>query len=159
MNKFLFLFVILVVALGIPVLLNVRNPLELLEGFSNYNLAGANGKYPEAQTSVLVQNTYPPIGKNELSNNTSADIWQDYPTFQVGSYAQITNNIRYPIDPDNGTCTPASMCNAVYYSKRIGNNYVMPLPPVATNCGTRVGYFDTDKNFLSYRTEMSNILY
>jgi len=159
MNQILFLFVILVIALGIPVLLNVRNPLELIEGFSNYTLAGANGKYPEAQTSVLVQNTYPAIGKNHISNNTSADIWQDYPTFQVGSYAQITNNIRYPYDPDNGTCTPASMCNAVYYNKKIGNNYVMPLPPVATNCGTRVGYFDTDKNLLSYRTDLANILY
>jgi len=159
MNQFLFLFVILVIALGIPVLLNVRNPLELLEGFSNYTLAGANGTYPDAQTSVLVQNTYPPIGKNQLSNNTAANIWQDYPTFQLGSYDQITNNIRYPSNPDNGTCTPASMCNAVYYNKIIGNNYVVPLPPVATNYGTRVGYFDTDKNLLPYRTDMANILY
>jgi len=159
MNQFLFLILILVVALGIPFMLNTRNPMQLLEGYSNYTLAGANGAYPEAQTSVLVQNTYPAIGKNQLSNDTAANIWQDYPTFEVGSYDQITNNIRYPDQPDNGTCTPANMCNALYYKKDIGNNYVMPLPPVELGCGTRVGYFDTNQNLLPYRTDMANILY
>jgi hypothetical protein len=164
MNKFLFLFLILVVAVGIPIMLNVRNPIQLFEGYSNYTLEGDNdtytgGAYPAAQTSILVQDTYPAIGKNELSNDTAENIWQDYPTFDVGSYAQITNNIRYPDQPDDGTCTPAGMCNALYYKKYIGNNYVMPLPPVATNCGTRVGYFDTKVNMLPYRTELSNILY
>jgi hypothetical protein len=159
MNQFLFLFLILVVALGIPTILNIRYPMQLLEGFSSYTLSGANGAYPQAQTSVLVQDTYPPIGKNQLSNDTAANIWQDYPTFELGSYAQITNNLRYPDQPDDGTCTPAGMCNALYYKKNIGNNYVMPLPPVATDCGTRVGYFDTDVNLLPYRTKMANILY
>lgn len=159
MNQYLFLFLILVVALGIPIVLNMRNPMQLLEGYSNYTLAGANGPYPEAQTSVLVQDTYPAIGKNQLSNDTAADIWREYPVFEVGSYDQITNNIRYPDQPDEGTCMPAGMCNALYYKKKIGNNYVMPLPPVATDCGTRVGYFDTNENLLSYRTDMANILY
>ena len=159
MNQFLFLFFILVVALGIPIFLNVRNPLQMLEGFSNYTLERANGPYPEAQTSVLVQDTYPAIGKNQLSNNTAADIWQEYPVFEVGSYDQITNNIRYPDQPDDGTCMPASMCGALYRKKIIGNNYVMPLPPVGINCGTRVGYFDTNINLLPYKTDMANILY
>jgi hypothetical protein len=65
----------------------------------------------------------------------------------------------YPNQPDEGTCMPAGMCNALYYKKTIGNNYVMPLPPVATDCGTRIGYFDTNKNLLAYRTDMANILY
>ena len=159
MNHFLFLFLILVVALGIPIMLNIRNPMQLLEGFSNYTLAGANGAYPEAQTSVLVQDTYPAIGKNQISNVSAEAIWQDYPTFEVGSYDQITNNIRYPDQPDNGTCMPAGMCNALYHKKNIGNNYVMPLPPVAIGCGARVGYFDTDVNMLSYRADTANILY
>jgi gliding motility-associated-like protein len=83
MNQILFLFLILVVSLGIPIILNTRNPLEMLEGFSNYTLAGANGQYPSAQTSVLVQDTYPAIGKNQLSNNTAADIWREYPVFDL----------------------------------------------------------------------------
>ena len=159
MNQVLFLFLILVVALGIPVILNTRNPMQLLEGYSNYQISQAGGEYPKAQTSVLVQDTYPAIGKNELSNNTAADIWREYPVFKLSSYDQITNNIRYPENPDEGTCEPASMCGALYYDKVIGNNYVTQLPPVGTECGTRVGYFATDENLLPYRTDMANILY
>ena len=159
MNQILFLFLILVVSLGIPIILNTRNPLEMLEGFSNYTLAGANGQYPSAQTSVLVQDTYPAIGKNQLSDNTAADIWREYPVFKVGSYEQITNNIRYPDQPDDGSCMPASICGALYRKKYIGSNIVNPLPPVGVDCGTRVGYFDTDVNLLPYRTDMANILY
>ena len=142
MKPFLFLFLILVVALGIPVVFNVRNPMQLLEGFSSYTLAGANGDYPIAQTKVLVQDTYPPIGKNQLSDDTAEDIWRKYPVFPLGSYAQITNNIRYPDNPDEGTCMPTSMCGALYHDKFLGSNYVKPLPPVP-NEGIRIGYFDT----------------
>ena len=159
MNSFIFLFLILVLALSIPFILNIKNPLELLEGYSNYNLEKAAGDYPNAQTKVLVQDTYPPIGKNELSNDTASDIWSYYPVFKLGSYDQITNNIRYPSNPDEGTCMPASMCGALYHDKVIGNNYVKPLPPINPECGNRVGYFDTDINLLPYRSDMANILY
>jgi len=154
MNSFLFLFLILVVALSIPVLLNVKNPLEVLEGYSNYNLASAQGAFPDAQTKVLVQDIYPPIGKNKLSNDTAADIWTKYPIFELGSYDQITNNIRYPPNPDEGTCMPASMCGALYHDKIMGSNYVEPLPQVNSDCGRRIGYFDTDVNLLPLRIHL-----
>jgi len=157
MGPYLFLFLILVLALSIPLIVNTKNPLDMLEGFSS--LAGYEGDYPNSETQVLVQDTYPPIGKNKLSNDTAADIWKDYPTFELGSYAQITNNIRYPRNPDEGTCMPASMCGALYHDKYLGSNYTTPLPPVPINCGTRVGYFDTDENLLQYKTDMANILY
>jgi hypothetical protein len=159
MNSFLFLFLILVIALSIPVLFNVKYPLELLEGYSNYTLAGAQGDFPNAQTKVLVQDTYPPIGKNQLSNDSAADIWTKYPIFELGSYDQITNNIRYPPNPDEGTCLPASMCGALYHDKIIGSNYVKQLPPVNPDCGNRIGYFDTDINLQPFRTNVTNILY
>ncbi len=160
MNNFVFLLIILVLAVGIPIILNIRNPMQMLEGYSNYNLAGAMGKYPKAQTSVLVQDTYPAIGKNELSNATSADIWNEYPVYEMGSYEQKTNNIRYPYTPDEGTCMPATMCNALYKKKVIGKNYVLPLPPVnIVTCGRRINYYNTDINLLPYRTNLANILY
>jgi hypothetical protein len=159
MNQYLFLFFILVLALSIPVLFNIENPLELLEGFSNFNLSSAQGNFPNAQTEVLVQTTYPPIGKNQITNNDASDIWKDYPIFELGSYDQITNNIRFPKNPDEGTCMPASMCGALYYDKIIGSNYVEPLPPVNPECGNRIGYFYTDINFLPFRNDMANILY
>jgi hypothetical protein len=130
------------------------------EGFTS--LEQAMGKFPDAQDTLLVSDTYPPINKNELSNNTSSKIWWHYPTFQLGSYKQITNNIRYSNNPDIGTCMPASMCGAFYHEKKTGSNYVNPLPPVTVNDGTRVGYFTTDETLidsLPFRTDLSNILY
>ncbi len=88
---------------------------------------------------VLLQDTYPFIGSNQLSNLSSNDIWKNYPNLPLGSYTQITNNIKYPDNPDIGTCTPASMCGALYHKKHIGDNYSNILPPVGP--GTRVGYF------------------
>jgi hypothetical protein len=156
MNQIVFLFLILVLAIGLPLFLKLNNSIE---GYSNYSLAGAMGNFPNAQTEVLVQDTYPPIGKNEISNDTASDIWWHYPTFKVGSYDQITNNIRYPDNPDVGTCTPASMCGALYHDKKIGSNYIEQLPPVKPDTGTRIGYFTTDENLLPFRTDLPNILY
>lgn len=159
MNNLIFLFIIIILAIGIPFLFNFSN---ILEGYSNYQLNQSIGIVPNSQTEVLVQDTYPPIEKNELSNNTSDDIWWHYPVFKLGSYKQITNNIKYPNNPDEGTCMPASMCGALYKDKHIGTNTFKPLPPVNPECGKRVGYFNTNTqliNSLPYRTDMANILY
>lgn len=111
------------------------------EGYSNYTLDEANGKFPNALDDVLVQDTYPITGINGITNNGSNDIWWWYPTFKLGSYAQITNNIRYPRRTTDGRCMPASMCGSLYKEKYTGDNHVYALPPVNNTCGTRVGYF------------------
>lgn len=159
MNQIVFLLLLIILALGLPLIFNFSN---IYEGYSNYSLNQITGNFPDSQNKVLVQDTYPSIGKNEISNDTSNDIWWHYPTFELGSYAQITNNIRYPNNPDVGRCTPASMCGALYHEKNIGDNYVKPLPPIGANCGTRVGYFTTNEQVITslpYRTDMQNILY
>jgi len=156
MNQIIFLLMLIILAIALPLFL--RN----IEGFSNYILDQSVGNFPDAQTQVLVQDTYPSIGKNQLSDETSNDMWWHYPIFTLGSYKQITNNIRYPNNPDIGRCTPGSMCGALYNKKFLGSNYVTPLPPVNPTCGTRVGYFTTDEQLttsLPYRTDMQNILY
>jgi hypothetical protein len=105
------------------------------EGYSNY-LADSSS------SDLLVEDIYPTIDKNEISNNTSSDIWWHYPIFTLGSYNQITNNIKYPDNPDEGTCMPASMCGALYDEKHINTNYIEQLPPLEPNNRKRVGYFD-----------------
>ena len=159
MNQTIFLFLILVLAVGFPLFFKISESFKKREGYSNYTLDGATGNFPEAQTQVLLQDTYPVIGKNQISNNTSNDIWWHYPIFKLGSYKQITNNIRYPNNPDEGTCEPASMCGALYHEKLIKSNYIEPLPPLNPTCGTRVGYFDTNVNLLPFRTNVQNVLY
>lgn len=159
MNQILFLIMLIILALGLPLFFKLSKSFE---NFTNYNLEKSMGEFPNSQEEVLVQDTYPPIGKNQISDNDASDIWQNYPIFELGSYAQITNNIRYPINPDEGTCMPASMCAALYHDKQVGNNSINELPPINPECGTRVGYFTTDFQLidnLPYRTELSNILY
>lgn len=155
MNNKLFLLLIIVLAIGLPFIFNI----PVSEGFK---LNNAMGNFPESQSTVLVQDTYPAIGKNQISNNTSSDMWWHYPIFKLGSYAQVTNNIRYPNNPDEGTCMPGSMCGALYHEKKTGNNVVKQLPPVNPLAGTRVGYFTTNEQLidsLPFRTDMQNILY
>jgi hypothetical protein len=158
MNHKIFLLLIVILAVSLPFIFNIR----LSEGFDNYKINNAMSDFPDSQTNLLVEDTYPAIGKNQLSNNTSSKIWWHYPIFQLGSYKQITNNIRYPNNPDEGTCMPASMCGALYHEKKTGENIVQQLPPVNPSAGTRVGYFTTDEQLidsLPFRTDMSNILY
>jgi hypothetical protein len=158
MNQIIFLLMLIILALGLPLVFNFSS---LVEGYSNYKTSQSMGEYPNAQTQVLVQNTYPPIGKNQISDDTSNDIWKYYPTFSLGSYDQITNNIRYPRNPDIGRCTPASMCGALYHQKYLGSNAITPLPPVSET-GTRVGYFTTDEQLidsLPFSSDEPNILY
>ena len=156
MNQIVFLFLILVLAIGLPLFFKMYNSIE---GYSNYSLDGAMGDFPKAQTEVLVQDTFPAIGKNQISNNSASDIWWEYPIFQLGSYKQMTNNIRYPHNPDDARCTPANFCYALYKDKKLGSNIIEPLPPVDPTCGTRIGYFSTNENLLPFRTDVPNILY
>ena len=130
-----------------------------LEGYSNNTLEDSMGDYPGALTNALVQDTYPITGRNGITDNEASDIWWHYPTFKLGSYAQITNNIRYSNNPDIGNCMPASICGSLYKEKQLRGNYIHPLPPVNNNCGTRVGYFSTSENLLPIKDEVTNILY
>ena len=159
MNQIIFLLLLIILAIGLPLVFKLSNTYE---GYENYKLDQAIGNVPDSQTQVLVQDTYPPIGRNQISNNTSNDIWWHYPIFKLGSYDQITNNIRYPNNPDEGTCMPGSMCGALYRKRNLGKNYITPLPPVNPTCGTRIGYFTTNNQLidsLPFTSDMPNILY
>lgn len=129
------------------------------EGYSNNTLEDSMGDYPAASTNALVQDIYPITGRNGITDNQSSNIWWHYPTFRVGSYAQITNNIRYSNNPDIGNCMPASMCGSLYKEKYLKGNYITPLPPVNNNCGTRIGYFSTSECLLPIKDEVTNVLY
>ena len=124
----------------------------IYDNFSNYNLVNSTGDYPFASNSLLVQDSFPSSEDKLLSNNTSNDIWWHYPTFTLGSYSQITNNIQYPNNPDEGTCMPASMCQTLYKTIKNKSNYTYPLPPANYSpTGARVNYYNSDTNMLPYR--------
>jgi hypothetical protein len=131
---------------------------KVSEGFQPDILA-INQKYPQQQDDVLLKGDYPLTGRMGVSNNSASTIWWHYPIFKVGSYKQITNNIRYPNNPDDGQCMPAEFCGALYKEKpHMPSNYVQPLPPVADCPGIRVNYYNTEPNLLPFRN-YGNILY
>jgi hypothetical protein len=155
MNKLILLVVILLVAVCLPFFLKIN----ITDGFANNNLERDIENTPGTESDILLKDSYPPTGRTQISDDTANDTWWYYPTFELGSYAQITNNIRYSDNPDLGSCMPVSMCGVLYHDKQQPSNYIKPLPPLNPECGTRVGYFDTDVNLLPYRSNMQNILY
>jgi len=112
-------------------------------------------------SGLLLEDIYQPIDKNTISNKNVSSIWWHYPTFHLGSYEQITNNIKYPNNPDVGRCTPSSMCGAFYHDKK-EKNIIELLPPIVENTKTRNGYFTTNERIITglpYYTNLQNILY
>ena len=108
----------------------------------NYeNLGGAS--YPVSQNNVLLEDVYPVKSKSGVSNKSGHDIWWHYPIFEVGSYEQITNNLKYPNNPDDGRCMPAEFCGALYNNHQDNSNISTMLPLVEDNSGLRINYYTT----------------
>lgn len=117
------------------------------------------GLYPRSQDRVILDD-YPQIGSNETSNNNYSNIWSNYPVFPLASFEQITNNLRYHENPDEGTCVRADFCGALYKNKKVPSNVVNPLPPAQEGPGARVGYFRSEPNELYFSIPTNeNILY
>lgn len=148
----IFLIVILILGLYLA-------PFLKKEGFVSNDLK-TPGTYPISVDQAIL-NDYPLIGKNETSYNNYSDMWWRYPVFKVGSYKQLTNNLRYHYNPDEGTCVRADFCGAVYHdAKNTKSNIIYPLPPAEEGPGARVGYFRAEPNELFFSIPTNeNILY
>lgn len=126
-----------------------------LEGFNLKN----PGDYPVSVTKAIL-NDYPQIGSNVVSKDNYSDIWYNYPVFSVGSYEQITNNLKYYKNPDNGTCRNADFCGAFYHDKKNASNIITPLKEAEEGEGARVNYYRTEPNKLYFSIPTNeNILY
>jgi hypothetical protein len=151
---------ILFLAIFLLIIVIFNSYIKNKEGFTD-NVSESKmmpSNFNEGDSYALLRNMYP-IKGNTLSNETAEKMWWHYPVFKLGSYKQITNNIKYPNNPDDGTCMPSNTCFALYGNKQLQSNYSKILPPANPECGTRVGYYSTPVNLLSYRTDMQNILY
>jgi hypothetical protein len=108
-----------------------------------------NGESENNQFSTLLgPDSYPGTGSKVVTDNEYSDIWWQFPIFKVGSYAQITNNLRYRRNPDDGECRTAEFCGAMYRDNQQASNFIHPLPPVANEPGVRINYYRTQANTL-----------
>ena len=147
------IFLLIIIVLGLYLA-----PIIKMDGFKSQDLA-TPGKYPVSVDKPIL-NDFPLIGKNEVSNNSASTIWWHYPVFSLPSFKQVTNNLRYVKNPDEGTCSRAEFCGALYHSIKNKPNEIYPLPPAEESSGARVGYFRTEPNKLYYSIPTNeNILY
>ena len=124
----------------------------------NYDNLGS-GIYPASVNNVLLEDVYPVKSKSGVSKNSGHDIWWHYPIFEVGSYEQITNNLKYPNNPDDGQCMPAEFCGALYKKHQDKSNISTMLPLAEDNCGLRINYYTTPKTMFAFKQDSGNILY
>ena len=147
------IFLLIIIVLGLYLA-----PILKIEGFKSYDLT-TPGTYPVSVDKPIL-NSFPLTGNKGVSNKNYQDIWRDYPEFSKSSFEQITNNLRYVDNPDEGTCIRADMCNALYKNRKHKSNKVCPLPPAQQGAGARVGYYRSDPNLLFYSIPTNeNILY
>ena len=154
----LFLLFILVIGLYLA-------PMqEMLEGFRGNkryksDVLTVPGEFPRSVDKPILDD-YPLINSNGISNNNASDIWQDYPVFGVGSFDQITNNIRYNRNPDDGKCSRAEFCGALYSDAKHQSNEIVALTAAEEGSGARVGYYRSEPNTLFFSIPTNeNILY
>lgn len=128
-----------------------------------YNQNNLNQEHSMIDTNILLSDSYPvKANPNQLNMKDQSQKWWHYPTFKLGSYEQITNNIRYPNNPDIATCTRDEFCGALYHeSSHTKSNISVELPPVpiCTDNKSRVNYYNTDNNMLPFTSNLANILY
>jgi hypothetical protein len=119
--------------------------------YGNYDLANP-GAFPQSVDVPLLTGDYQYTGHKYVSDDNYSDIWWHYPIFREGSYAQITNNLRYYKNPDEGTCVRAEFCGTLYKDQKNKSNIVLPLPEAPEGEGPRVGYYRTDVNVFPHTT-------
>ena len=144
MNKTIIVIISLFFVLLMIIAASLAFP-KIKEKYSNYTLEEA-GIYPVSEDKPILYKEYPYTGHKTVSDNTASDVWWHYPIFTEGSYAQITNNLKYQRNPDNGTCVDSEFCGVLYKDNQQASNITVPLPPVADGEGIRVGYFRTPQN-------------
>lgn len=113
------------------------------EGFTGMNVEILPGTYPTETEQPILRDVYPFTGRTGVSGDNAKNIWWHFPIFSVGSFEQVTNNLRYRYNPDEGVCTAPEFCGALYRSIKTQPNEIYPLKPVQGS-GVRVGYYVQD---------------
>lgn len=99
------------------------------------------GDYPTSVSKPLLVDDFPLKKPPHISDLDSRTLSGYYPMLP-NSYMQVTNNTRYWCTPNNGKCSRAEMCNALYNDKNV---IVPPYPRmIPWGKGTRVNFYDAN---------------
>jgi len=113
--------------------------------FLTYKEGYIQNQYPNSVINPLLKGSFPLMNNhNNLSNDGYYNIWWQYPVLKPNSYAQITNNLKYVNNPDDGQCITANFCGALYKNRNHRTNVISQMPPVPPGPGARVNYYRSD---------------
>lgn len=139
----IFLTILLLIILFFPL---VTKRVEYCRKCKNDNVEPFEtllaGKYPTSDETPILD-SYPFTHYKVVDKDTYSSNSKHYPVFSLGSYEQITNNLRYYKNPDNGLCAPAELCGDFYHDIHTKSNIIKPLPPVCDGNDIRVNYYRT----------------
>jgi hypothetical protein len=155
------LFLLFILVVGLYLAPMYQNNFEGFKGNKRYknDILSVSGEFPRSVDKPILDD-FPLTNSNGISNNNASDIWQDYPVFGLGSFDQITNNIRYNRNPDDGKCSRAEFCGALYRDIKHPSNEILALPAAEEGSGARVGYYRSEPNTLFFSIPTNeNILY
>ncbi len=133
----------------------IRGGIRGPEGFRQMLMPN---DYPDSQTFPLLKGIYPLTDSAVISNNNADFVGLHNAPTDLSSFAQITNNVRYNNNPDNGTCTPAQFCGSFYKNYQNKVNTAVPLNPVPYGPGARVNFVRSKNNLLQFNYK-ENVMY
>lgn len=153
------ILVVIVVLITLKYISSLMTTKTIKEGYNGKEIY-KGGEYPKSVDGPILD-SFRYSGKKNVSNDSASDIWWYYPIFEVGSFEQLTNNLRHRYNPDNGKCSRAEFCGALYKNNHnVPSNITLPLPEAKTGPGARVNYYRTTPNLLSFSIPTNeNILY
>jgi len=155
------LFLLFILVAGLYLAPFYKKTFESFKGYKRYksDVLTVPGDFPRSVEKPILDD-YPLIDYKGVSTNSASTIWKDYPVFDMASFKQITNNIRYNRNPDDGKCSRAEFCGALYRDAKHPTNIIKPLPPAEEGPGARVGYYRSEPNDLFFSIPTNeNILY
>lgn len=135
------------VLIGILLLLYITIEVNLLLKQNNINtLESFTPLEPEdiPVKNLLISDIYPSKISADTIVKYNNVIWKKNQPINVNGYKQVTNNIEYPINPDNGSCIPSVFCYSFYANnKKYPNNHVSNM--LLSENTTLTPYDTTDK--------------
>lgn len=116
---------------------------------NKYNFEAYQNLNSLDEDNYLLKGVYP-ISNNPISTQTYSREWKNYPKFNIPSYSQMTNNLRYFKNPNIANSSPEDFLDTFYNKKSNLSNIVKPgeIKPIVTQGKPRVGYWNTKVDVL-----------
>lgn len=140
------LFIIMITVIISCIVIFSLNNKYIFEKYQNLKNWSPSSAYGD---NYLLKDVYP-ISNNPVSTRTYSQQWKNYPIFNIPSYTQMTNNLKYFKNPSIANSSPEDFLDTFYNNKTNLSNIVKPgeIKPIVTQGNPRIGYWNTKVDVL-----------